>query len=1371
MRAAHFLAALALVFYLPMSILAQGNWEWANPKPGGETYNDAFFIDDQTGWIVGQKGQILKTSDGGLSWIAQESGTEDPLQDICFLDALVGYTGGGFNVFKTEDGGAHWQKLALTTNGSINTLFFISKNKGWLATSNNYIYITEDGGQSWTFYYQGSPYAITSLYFTDEMTGFWLGFGGINKTTDGGKTFRLIFNAPMAWSYNRVSFISPTTAYILGDGGVIAKSIDTGESWTQVYKFVNVNVSNIYFKDEQNGCAVGGGIWTTNDGGITWKKVLETTGLYDVAFSGLSGCAVGYQGQIWATKDFGATWAPMHSDFIGFNDLTNVKLNDPQFGLLIGAGGSLFRTLDGGQSWTKLDLALDYWLKDMQIFDARTACIISGDKIYRFEFSGDGWEPHFTETAAAQKINRLFFLDSQTGWIAGRDILHTADGGKSWQVQTLSAQVEHQGICFTDALKGFAVGKYEGIYVTTNGGGSWQKKSLPTTVQMVQVKFVNPQVGFCLGYGVILKTIDSGANWQIRHQDSKLNLMDLVIVDAQRLIAIGGNYTGDGTELSTMLYSEDSGESWQKMAQPANRFLAGGFFLDRNKGWSCGSQATLLKYTDSIPLPSPAEALQASALDTTVQLEWQEASDNEDGFEILRSEVYSGSYQVIDSAAANTRQFVDRSTRAGRVYWYRVRSYNARGLSAWTREDSARTRSVPVVPLAAPMLIAPGDGAENLPRSLSLSWGAVSDAATYHLQVATDPLFTTLVYESPKTTSRNLVIGPLAYGETCYWRVAAQKNGIDGPWSQVWRFSTQGAAPSTPVLVTPVHLAVDVPVPAALDWQDAPYASSYRLQISLKLSFTPALIDTFVTGSACTIGNLEPQKTYFWRIYGINNFGASGWSTVFSFTTFAPMREWTRQNSGTDDFISSVHFPHHRHGWAVGNNGLLLHSRDGGKSWQQQANPTTDRLESVFFTSQSSGWAVGGIRGTVLHTDDGGLTWKKQIFANTNSQFMSNVFFADSLKGWIASSDGFYGTEDGGTTWKLLSGKDKAFNAFYCLTYTTIFAANSDGIVISTDGGFNWSLLQPGAFCYALQALDEDHIWYATQNGYWHSADGGVSWQEHAAPLLFTDVAFIDRKVGFLATEEKLVMSIDGGQTWHDQSTNLLAPALPGAWEIAFCASSDSLFGWSVGTFGTILRYAAPKGSFRFAPDLIAPVSPALNLPVQPMLSWSLVPGATGYRLQIASDPGFAVVELDSSTVTPHLQSPPLAWDKAFFWRVQALYGDESSLWTFPRRFVTGKKTGVEAAPAKNMEFALAQNFPNPFNAGTLVTYSLATASQVRLVLYDVQGHEVVVLVSGAKSAGEHTHRLDGSKLPAGIYLYRLVTPGQTVTRKMAIVK
>jgi hypothetical protein len=86
-------------------------------------------------------------------------------------------------------------------------------------------------------------------------------------------------------------------------------------------------------------------------------------------------------------------------------------------------------------------------------------------------------------------------------------------------------------------------------------------------------------------------------------------------------------------------------------------------------------------------------------------------------------------------------------------------------------------------------------------------------------------------------------------------------------------------------------------------------------------------------------------------------------------------------------------------------------------------------------------------------------------------------------------------------------------------------------------------------------------------------------------------------------------------------------------------------------------------------------------------------------------------------------------------------------------------------------EYELNQNFPNPFNPVTIITYSVADNSFISLKVYDVLGNEITELVSEVQEPGQYSISFDGSILSSGIYFYTLKANGHSLTKKMLLAK
>ena len=96
---------------------------------------------------------------------------------------------------------------------------------------------------------------------------------------------------------------------------------------------------------------------------------------------------------------------------------------------------------------------------------------------------------------------------------------------------------------------------------------------------------------------------------------------------------------------------------------------------------------------------------------------------------------------------------------------------------------------------------------------------------------------------------------------------------------------------------------------------------------------------------------------------------------------------------------------------------------------------------------------------------------------------------------------------------------------------------------------------------------------------------------------------------------------------------------------------------------------------------------------------------------------------------------------------------------------------GAKSGAGVPEEFALNQNFPNPFAATTQIDFALPEAAHVRLVVYDVMGREVARLVDGDMQAGYYQAALDGSRLASGTYLYRIEAGSFVAVHRMVLAK
>jgi len=186
-----FIAFLLLQF----NTLAQEGWFMQNPVPPGMPYEAVDFVNELTGWAVGSRGTIVKTTDGGTTWVLQTSGTYTGLKDVCFTDSdngtVVGFsTMLGSIILRTTDGGANWISQ-LSGVPWVSGVSFTDSNNGTVVGGDGTILRTTDGGLTWISQTSGTTDRLWSVCFTDSDIGTVVGDCGILRTTDGGTTWIL----------------------------------------------------------------------------------------------------------------------------------------------------------------------------------------------------------------------------------------------------------------------------------------------------------------------------------------------------------------------------------------------------------------------------------------------------------------------------------------------------------------------------------------------------------------------------------------------------------------------------------------------------------------------------------------------------------------------------------------------------------------------------------------------------------------------------------------------------------------------------------------------------------------------------------------------------------------------------------------------------------------------------------------------------------------------------------------------------------------------------------------------------------------------------------------------------------------------------
>lgn len=317
-RLARFAAGLSLA---AMAVPASANWTTLSSGTTQDLLAVQFPTDATTGYVVGMRGTILKTTNGGNAWTTQGSGTTVGLTAVHFpANATTGYIVGGAGIIlKTTNGGARWTRLSSGTSQNLRSAYFLDVNTGYIGGDGQTLLKTTNGGVSWTAQHvaEGSIFAIQ--------------FPGSGQT-----------------GY---------AAAIAGSIGYVYKTVDGGANWVRVLTVYDAFLDSMQFPaGDQVGYVVNSdtyfryGIWKTTDGGASWNQVNQGITEAPVAVyfptDTQTGIAVGERGSIFKTTDGGTLWQEGRINTV--NTLRDVKFVNASTGYLVGRGGFIAKTTDGG---------------------------------------------------------------------------------------------------------------------------------------------------------------------------------------------------------------------------------------------------------------------------------------------------------------------------------------------------------------------------------------------------------------------------------------------------------------------------------------------------------------------------------------------------------------------------------------------------------------------------------------------------------------------------------------------------------------------------------------------------------------------------------------------------------------------------------------------------------------------------------------------------------------------------------------------------------------------------------------------------------------------------------------------------------------
>jgi photosystem II stability/assembly factor-like uncharacterized protein len=296
-------------------------------SPTAANLKNCFFINNNTGWISGEAGTIINTTNAGINWNFQQSNVSNDIQSIFFINERLGWAIAyevmpdtnsflGTRILKTTDGGSSWiNYMYPVENKFMRSIYFLDSLTGFMAGAPITIVRTGNAGFSWenmdtdSSLQLGLP--VENISFINDQVGFACGgfrdiAGSMWTTTNGGFNWKGLIIAPEP--FMDLYIFNPVKAIAVGGdfeyGSSFVSTTNQGHSWN--YDTLGTfGIGNaVDFRTPYEGwiaLGIAQKFSFTRDTGNTWNSFYtpDSVSLNDIQFTdSLHGWAVGYNGVI-----------------------------------------------------------------------------------------------------------------------------------------------------------------------------------------------------------------------------------------------------------------------------------------------------------------------------------------------------------------------------------------------------------------------------------------------------------------------------------------------------------------------------------------------------------------------------------------------------------------------------------------------------------------------------------------------------------------------------------------------------------------------------------------------------------------------------------------------------------------------------------------------------------------------------------------------------------------------------------------------------------------------------------------------------------------------------------------------------------------
>lgn len=466
---------------------------------------------------------------------------------------------------------------------------------------------------------------------------------------------------------------------------------------------------------------------------------------------------------------------------------------------------------------------------------------------------------------------------------------------------------------------------------------------------------------------------------------------------------------------------------------------------------------------------------------------------------------------------------------------------------------------------------------------------------------------------------------------------------------------------------------------------------------------------------------------------------------------------WTQLSPGTGKSLRGIFSASASMTIAVGDDGLVIGTTDGGVTWSSGTAATTEDLNKVFvMNSFAPVIAAVGDNGTMRYSTNVGISWN--AWNGGTNENLYDIFVHDPTAGTTMTVVGESGvilfSNNGGNTWVFrLSPVPKRLNGVFFTDLLNGFIVGDGGVILSTtNGGAAWAQVTSGT------STDLNHVFFSNANTGFIAGDGGLlmnttdagqSWSTVTTPTtrnlnrLFFGSANNGWAVGERGT---IIYTSDGGSTWSTQASGVTE-------HLNSVFFTDPTTGMVVGDNGTVLK--TTNGG---VPVELTAFSALPTTDGGVALQWRTATenGNFGFEVQRHNGGDWEVLGFVAGAGDSRLERSYRHVDEAppagmlLQYRLRQIDLDGS--WEFSPII---SLDGIAPLPRVSLSAA-----PNPTRHSSTIHVRLPDDTSLRLRIHALDGRRIAVLHEGRLAAGAHAFRWDATGLPAGTYLAALDGPG-----------